>query len=119
LTNTTNGSIVSKISDNGSKGMNMTGKNRTEKMSVTLPGKLAGEIRSIAAQGEISAFFTEALEHYLVYRKQAEAFKKGFGAWSDDNHPELATPEDSAAFVRAGREADKKRLFKTGGAHDR
>jgi hypothetical protein len=96
----------------------MAGNNRTEKMSVTLPGKLAGEIRSIAAQGEISAFFTEALEHYLAYRKQADAFKKGFGAWSDDNHPELATSGDSTAYVRAGREADKKRLLKTGGGRD-
>ena len=59
----------------------MGGKAKTEKMSVTLPKELAGEIRSITSQGEISSFFTEALEHYIAYRKQKIALEKGFGAW--------------------------------------
>lgn len=93
----------------------MGGKAKTEKMSVTLPKKLAGEIRSVASQGEISSFFTEALEHYLAYRKQTIALEKGFGAWKDESHPDLATPEDSTAYVRAVREADKERLTRLGG----
>jgi hypothetical protein len=44
----------------------MGGKTRTEKMLVTLPKELAGEVRSIASQGEISSFFTEALELGIV-----------------------------------------------------
>jgi hypothetical protein len=87
---------------------------KTEKMSVTLPKKLAGEIRSVASQGEISAFFTEALEHYLAYRKQTIALKKGFGAWKNESHPDLVTPEDSTAYVRSVREADTKRLTRLG-----
>jgi hypothetical protein len=78
-------------------------------MSVTLPRELASEIRSISSQGEISAFFTEALEHYMAYRKQKIALEKGFGAWSDKSHPELATPEDSTAYVRAIRAVDRER----------
>jgi len=93
----------------------MGGKAKTEKMSVTLPKKLAGEIRSVASQGEISSFFTEALEHYLAYRKQTIALEKGFGAWKDESHPDLATPEDSIAYVRDIREADKERLTRVGG----
>jgi len=88
----------------------MGGKAKTEKMSVTLPKKLAGEIRSVASHGEISSFFTEALEHYLAYRKQKIALEKGFGVWKIENHPDLATPEDSIAYVRSVREADKERL---------
>jgi predicted transcriptional regulator len=88
----------------------MGGKARTEKMSVTLPKELAGEIRSIASQGEISSFFAEALEHYVAYRKQKVALERGFGAWKSENHPDLATPEDSAAYVRSIREADRERL---------
>ena len=87
----------------------MGGKAKTEKMSVTLPKELAGEIRSIASQGEISSFFTEALEHYIAYRKQKIALEKGFGAWKNESHPDLATPEDSTAYVRAIREADRGR----------
>ena len=87
----------------------MGGKARTEKMSVTLPKELAGEIRTIASHGEISSFFTDALEHYIAYRKQTIALEKGFGAWKDKSHPDLATPKDSTAYVRAIREADRER----------
>ena len=92
----------------------MGGKAKTEKMSVTLPKKLASEIRSVASQGEISSFFTEALEHYMAYCKQTIALEKGFGAWRNESHPDLATPEDSTAYVRAIREADKGRLTRLG-----
>ena len=93
----------------------MGSRGKTEKMSVTLPKELAGEIRSTVSQGEVSAFFTEALEHYLAYRKQRIALEKGFGAWKHKKHPDLATPEDSTAYVRALRESDRERLKRLGG----
>lgn len=93
--------------------MNRRGK--TEKMSVTLPKELAGEIRSLVSQGEISSFFTEALAHYIAFRRQKIALEKGFGAWKNESHPDLATPEDSAAYVRSIREADAERLTRLGG----
>ncbi|MBI4302925.1 MAG: hypothetical protein HY665_01100 [Chloroflexi bacterium] len=89
---------------------------KTEKVSVTLPRELAVEIRSIVSQGEVSSFFTEALEHYLAYRKQKIALEKGFGAWKDESHPDLATPQDTTAYVHSLREADKKRLEQLGGS---
>jgi hypothetical protein len=92
----------------------MGGKARTEKMSVTLPKELAGEIRSNTPKGEISSFFTEALEHYIAYRKQKIAMEKGFGAWKNASHPDLATPEESTAYVRAIRKADSERLARLG-----
>jgi len=88
---------------------------KTEKVSVTLPRELAGEIRSIVSQGEVSSFFAEALGHYLAYRKQKLALEKGFGAWKDEGHPDLKTPGDSTAYVRHLREADRKRLESLGG----
>ncbi len=88
---------------------------KTEKVSVTLPRELAGEIRSIVSQGEVSSFVTEALEHYLAYRKQRVALQKGFGAWKDKNHPDLNTSQDSTAYVHNIREAARKRLERPGG----
>ena len=88
---------------------------KTEKVSVTLPRELAGEIRSIVSHGEVSSFFTEALEHYLAYRKQKIALEKGFGAWRDKSHADLATPEDSTAYVQSVRGADRNRLERLGG----
>lgn len=88
---------------------------KTEKVSVTLPKELAGEIRSIVSQGEVSSFFAEALEHYLAFRKQKIALDKGYGVWKSESHPDLATPEDSTAYVRTIREADSERLARLGG----
>lgn len=85
-------------------------KGKTEKISVTIPEELAGEIRSLVPHGEVSSFFTEALEHYLSYRKQKNALEAGFGAWKDRRHPDLKTPLDSTAYVRALRAADRERL---------
>jgi len=93
----------------------MGGRARTEKMSITLPRELASEIRSISSHGEISSFFTEALKHYLSYRKQKIALEKGFGAWQDKNHPDLAAPADSTAYIRSIREADRNRQQRLGG----
>ena len=94
----------------------MGGKARTEKMSVMLPKELASEIRAVASQGEISSFFTEALEHYIAYFKQKIALEKGFGAWKDASHLDLTTPEDSTAYVRAIRESDRERRQRLEGA---
>ena len=93
--------------------MNKRGK--TEKISVTLPRELAGEIRSIVSPGEVSYFFTEALGYYLAYRKQKIALEKGFGAWKDENHPDLATPGNTTSYIHRLRETDKKRLNRSGG----
>jgi hypothetical protein len=87
---------------------------KTEKMSVTLPKELAGEIRSIVSHGGISSFFTEALEHYISYRKQVIAMEKGFGAWKDKNHPELTASKDTLGYVNAVREAGSERFTVSG-----
>ncbi len=87
----------------------MAGKAKTEKMSVTIPIDLAQEIRSLSAPGEVSSFFTEAITHYLEYRKQTVALQKGFGAWKDTKHPELVTPEDTRDYVCALRKTDRKK----------
>ena len=88
----------------------MVRKGNTEKVSVTLPRELAGEIRSIVPPGEVSSFVTEALRHYLVFRRQTVAIEKGYGAWKDENHPDLNTPEDSVRYVDSLRGADRERL---------
>ena len=88
----------------------MVTRGKTEKVSVTLPKELAAEIRSVVPQGEVSSFFAEALGYYLALRKQRLALESGFGAWKDENHPDLQTPEDTIAYVRRLREGDEDRL---------
>ena len=94
----------------------MSSRGKTEKVSVTLPRDLAAQIRSTVPLGEISSFFTEALEYYMAYRRQKIALAKGFGAWKSGAHAGLVTPRDSTAYVRAIRAADSERLTRLGGA---
>jgi Arc/MetJ-type ribon-helix-helix transcriptional regulator len=93
----------------------MSGRGKTVKMSVTLPGELAGEVRALVSQGEVSSFFTEALEHYLAFRKQKQALEAGYGAWKDEGHPDLNTPADSIDYVSDVRSADKERRERLSG----
>jgi hypothetical protein len=93
----------------------MEKRGKTEKISVTLPRELAGEIKSLVSQGEVSSFFAKALEHYLAFRKQRIALDKGFGIWGRELHPDLVTAGDARAYVRSIRE-DKERLARLGGS---
>ncbi len=90
----------------------MANAKRAEKLSITLPWELADEIRRLVPQGGVSAFFTEAVRHTLARQHQKVALEQGFGAWSSEKHPELATPEASTSYVRSLRETDRKRLPK-------
>lgn len=83
---------------------------RMEKLSVTLPAELVHEIRSVVPQGEVSNFLAEAAKEYLVRHKLHQALAVGYGAWSDEQHPELISPQDSIHFVRELRGQDKARL---------
>lgn len=83
---------------------------KTEKVSVTLPSKLIAEVRTLVPQGAVSAFFADAVEQFLAHHRQKAAMERGFGAWKGKNHPDLATPEDSTAYVRTLREAGKERI---------
>lgn len=88
----------------------MPKRGKTEKLSVTLPRELASEIREVVPQGEVSSFVSEAVAQYIAGRRQKVALEKAFGAWKDENHPDLKTPEDSTAFVNSIREADRERM---------
>lgn len=94
----------------------MPSRGKTEKVSVTLPSRLLAEVRQLVPQGEVSSFFTEAVELYLARRRQLAALQKGFGAWKSKTHPDLATPEDSTAYIRSIREAGGDRTAQLG--HD-
>jgi hypothetical protein len=92
----------------------MEKRGKTEKISVTLPRELAGEIKSLVSQGEVSSFFAKALEHYLAFRKQRIALDKGFGIWGRELHPDLVTAGDARAYVRSLRKTDRERLVRLG-----
>ncbi len=55
-----------------------------------------------------------ALQYYPAFDRQKKALETAFGAWLDENHPELVSPEDSSKYISAVREADHDRLKQYG-----
>ena len=75
-------------------------------------------MRRLAPAGEVSAFLATAVSTYLRWTNGRDAFERGFGAWSDEAHPELATSEDTFHYVRSLRSEDEgatRRIADSGG----
>ena len=64
-------------------------------------------LRSEIPRAQLSAFVTEATRRHLRWIRQGKALEAGRGAWKDENHPDLQTPEDTVRFVRAMREGSE------------
>ena len=88
----------------------MSIRGKTRKVCITIPVELDEEVRKTVSKGEVSSFFTEAVERYLAYRKQKLALGKGFGIWKTEDHPDLLTPEDTIKYIRSLRDIDEERL---------
>jgi hypothetical protein len=91
------------IADTNIRRKPMGTRGKTEKVSFSLPHEQTEEIRVTVARGEVSSFFTEALRFYLAFRKQTIALEQGYGAWKNEDHSDMATPQDSMAYVNTLR----------------
>lgn len=78
-----------------------------KKVSVQLPKELIERIRDLVPEGEVSDFVEEAIRFYVAMQRQKAAIEAGFGAWGAEDHPELATPDDTVRRVRELRERDR------------
>jgi hypothetical protein len=74
-----------------------------ERMNLYITKSLMDELRSAIPARERTRFVEEVLARELRRRKLREALKKSYGAWTDENHPELATFEDVNRWVAEGR----------------
>jgi hypothetical protein len=83
---------------------------KTEKLSITVPKELASRLREMVPQGKISSFIADALEYKLQMERQRIGLEIGRGAWKDEDHPDLMTPEDTQRFIREIRDRDLERL---------
>lgn len=75
---------------------------------VPIPASIAAGIDKIAGHRKRSAFVVEVLDREIRRREQLEALEQAAGAWTDENHPELANGAD--AWVREMRDASAQRL---------
>ncbi len=70
---------------------------KTVKVSLTLPEELLRQIKSMT--GNVSAFVTEGTRQYVVRERLRSALELSAGAWSEENHPGLATLEDLEQYI--------------------
>ncbi len=74
-----------------------------ERMNLYITKSLMDELKKAVPARERTRFVEEVLARELRRRKLREVLKKSYGAWKDEDHPELATFEDVNRWVAEGR----------------
>jgi hypothetical protein len=66
----------------------------TQRINVTFPVRLLRDLDEFAPPRKRSQIIVAATADYVRRLKLLAAIKETAGAWDDESHPELATPED-------------------------
>ena len=74
-----------------------------ERMNLYITKSLMDELRNAIPARERTRFVEDVLTRELRRRKLLDALEKAYGAWTDENHPEMKTPKDIDRWVREGR----------------
>jgi len=74
-----------------------------ERLNLYLTKPLMDDLRRIIPARERTRFVEEVLARELRRRKLKAAIEASYGAWKDEDHPELATPEDIDRWIEEGR----------------
>ena len=74
-----------------------------ERMNLYITKSLMDDLRTSVPARERTRFVEDILARELRRRKLLDALEKAYGAWTDENHPEMKTPKDIDRWVRDGR----------------
>ena len=77
----------------------------TRQANFLLPEDLVEELRKSVPRREQSKVIAEALRKELKRLKLQKALETSFGAWKDEDHPELQ--EGTEAFIKSLRKSDR------------
>ncbi len=75
-----------------------------ERLNLYLPKELVEELRRYVPARARTRFVIDALDRELRRLRLKEALKASYGAWQDEDHPELATPADIDEWIEEGRQ---------------
>ena len=70
-----------------------------------IPDDLLNELKQLVGQRQQSRFVAEAVRKELQRERMKNALKTSFGAWKDEDHPELQDGVDH--FVRNQRKSTR------------
>ncbi len=85
-------------------------KEKKERINVVMPASLMAELRRLIPPRQRSRFIARATADRLLQLKQRKALEEAAGAWTDENHPELQTPEDVQNWLREIRASTNERI---------
>lgn len=71
-----------------------TPKIEAQKLTISLPGKLAERFKARVPRRRRSEFIAQLLENQLAIEEQLNALDETAGSWADENHPEMQSDDD-------------------------
>ena len=71
----------------------------SKRINVTFPTSLLEELKHHIPSRERNRFIVEVTEKELHRRRLLLALRESAGAWSEEDHPDLETPEDIDGYV--------------------
>jgi hypothetical protein len=85
--------------------MSTLAKTGIQKITISLPMELLDRLDATIPARQRSHFIVQAIEDRLAIEEQAAALAESAGAWSDEHHPDLDSPEAVARWVRELRQS--------------
>lgn len=74
-----------------------------ERMNLYITKSVMDELRRTIPARERTKFVEEVLARELRRLKLREAIEKSYGAWKDEDHPDMMTPEDIDRWIEEQR----------------
>ena len=74
-----------------------------ERLNLYLPKELVEDLRRLLPKRERNQFVIDVLTRELRRKRLLAALENSYGAWKDEDHPELATPEDIDRWIEENR----------------
>lgn len=77
----------------------------TNRINIAFPEPLLIEFKELVPARKRNQFIVDAVNKEVRRLRLLKAIEDSAGAWSLEEHPDLATPEDIDAYVRKMRES--------------
>ncbi|HLO30087.1 MAG TPA: hypothetical protein VK249_13170 [Anaerolineales bacterium] len=81
-----------------------------ERLNLYITKSLMDELRNSIPARERTRFVEDILARELRRRKLLDALEKAYGAWTDEDHPDLKTFDDINRWVAEGRKRSTRDL---------
>ncbi len=90
-----------------------------ERMNLYITKSVADELRRLVPARERTKFVEDILARELRRARLAQAIEESYGAWKDEDHPDMLTPEEIDRWVEeqrkigaASREEELEKLWR-------